>query len=76
MLKGITEIDNMDKKLADAYNIWASKKGKCDHYYEQIKEDENSIEIKCRNCLIDGFISQKWQYLSNGKIQTREGEGE
>jgi len=46
------------------------------HYFEEIDANENHIKIKCNKCGLTDTISQKWQYLSNGKIQTREGEGE
>jgi len=44
------------------------------HYFEEI--EANHIKIKCNKCGLIDTISQKWQYLRNGKIQTREGEGE
>lgn len=52
--------------------------GECtDHYFERVEETEFFDVIRCRTCgFIDRLNNSGNAYLRNGKIETREGQGE
>ena len=49
---------------------------KCDHYFEEIDSNEFEVKVKCKKCDLDATIDQKWQYLHDGHVCFKEGQGE